>query len=348
MPTFIQEKDSTFGTVASSAPIAYTSNNALGNLLIAVASWFNAATSAGNTATLTVSDTQGNLWKPIPSRRSSSGKEVVQFWYATNCKAGANTVNFAFTGDGSGAGVTFSAGVVAEYSGVNALDNFDNETSLINSGTGTAINPTNSRAAATHDSTELVIGYAQSESFSTWTATDGYTLRSTAASFQLALEDQNAGNGSYASQFSIAASAILTWGVVTFYQTDSSTFVQELDHDDGSAANILNDVMTFTQNVKAGDLLFLNAVFLTEHRAALKLRTSLLSQTTKEMFGFLCRKLRFMRLFLVFSRHGIHLTAKRVQPRLPWPIPARALILSEHLFLNGAALILWTLSLKEP
>ena len=276
-PAFVQKNDGTlFGSGNHlSTTLAYSSNNTLGNLLVAVVSWFNQSTSGPNAVAVTVTDSAGNTWQSIPTRFSSTnGAEALQFWYALNCKAGANTVTFSFN-DGSGGGASFAGAFIGEWSGVNAFDNYDIQaagSASHSTGTGTNVQSTNgttagsSQTAATHDSTELVISYAHNTAYNTWSVSSPWTLRSRVGNgstdFQIGVADQNVANGSYAGQFTMGSSAAWCIGTTTFYQTDSTAFVQEADHNDGQSSTSTTDTFSFNMPNTGGNTLFLNYVWL--------------------------------------------------------------------------------------
>lgn len=271
-PAFVQKTDGTLfgGTQTFTATQAYGSNNTAGNLLVAVVSWYNVSRVAPNNVLVTVTDSQGNTWRSIPGRNGGAGNagaaETLQVWFAVNCKGGANTVTFTFN-DGSGGGATYGGAFIGEWSGVNALDNYDIQTNHgTGYGVGTAVQASKSFAAATHDSTELVLAIGQSSSYNTWSVSAPWTLRSRAGNastdFQIGVADQNAGNGSYEAVFTLTASQNWAVTTVTFYQTDSSPFVQEADHNDGIGTQTATDVFSFNMPNTAGNTLVLNYVWL--------------------------------------------------------------------------------------
>lgn len=257
-PAFVQEKDAQFGSPITVQTIAYNSNNAVGDMLFAIASWFAATPGPNPTTTCVVIDSQGNTWLPLPIQFTGStgggGNSALQAFYALNCKAGANTVTYTFSD------VTANLGIaIGEWSGVNA---FNNQATPPNGDIAPAsTTPTAYYAGATHNNTELIIGFSSTVTYANWTASTG-TLRSTATSVQLGLSDQSAGNGSYAPAFTMSSSASWGAGVAVFYQTDGSQPVQEIDHDDGSSVSRLMDVFSFALPNTAGNLLFTNIVWL--------------------------------------------------------------------------------------
>lgn len=84
------------------SPIAYASNNTLGNLLICVY-----RSSIGTT----ISDSNHNNWLKAIAQANGATREC-GIWYAFNCAAGANSVSLN--------GSFQAAAVIAEYSGLGA------------------------------------------------------------------------------------------------------------------------------------------------------------------------------------------------------------------------------------
>src|SRR5208282_3831754 len=109
-PAFVQSQGGTTNT-ASPQNIAFSTNNALGNLLVA-----GGRTNGGATAPA-ITDTQGNSWTLIDFDNWSGANN---FWmaYAPNCKAGANTVIVTLGG-------ILCSTVIAEYSGVSTTSPLD-------------------------------------------------------------------------------------------------------------------------------------------------------------------------------------------------------------------------------
>ncbi len=89
--------------------VTFPSNNAAGNAIVVMASWYAAP------GTPTISDTKGNTYTMLPALTgggAGNGEQTsILIWYALNIVAGANTVTI------SGAGI--DVGITAvEYSGV--------------------------------------------------------------------------------------------------------------------------------------------------------------------------------------------------------------------------------------
>ena len=102
----------TFHTYPAStgASYAFGSNNAAGNLIVVCVCGLTAIT---GTTSLTITDTQGNVYIPLTaSWNQSIHDSYSQIWYTYNCKAGANSIiaTFDYLSD-----VGFQA---TEYSGI--------------------------------------------------------------------------------------------------------------------------------------------------------------------------------------------------------------------------------------
>jgi len=100
IPNLVQSKG---GNLSLSPPFqqVFTSNNVAGNTLIAVA---QLATSGGNTFTTTVTDSNSNVYNAVAIAQcpydSGSGDPYIATYVfiCTNCKGGANTVQFNVSG----------------------------------------------------------------------------------------------------------------------------------------------------------------------------------------------------------------------------------------------------------
>src|SRR5437868_1748061 len=75
---------------ATSAAVAYTSNNAAGNLLVCViTTWINPSVGPSS-----ITDTAGNTWSSGNSLAvvGTDGATRTEIWWVPNSRAGANTV----------------------------------------------------------------------------------------------------------------------------------------------------------------------------------------------------------------------------------------------------------------
>lgn len=162
-PAFVQQASA---TTATPGTLAFPTNNGAGNLLV-VWLYSNIAASA-----LTVQDTNnGNVYSPAFAGQS----DVAEFFgcfFLPNCKAGANTVQWAATGG------AFVRGIIAEYSGVATSSALD----------GTpVITHTLSATMTTLTDNDLLLGLSVGQTATA--AGAGYTLQANVGSGALALED---------------------------------------------------------------------------------------------------------------------------------------------------------------
>jgi IPT/TIG domain/Glucodextranase, domain B len=182
---------------------AYPQGNRAGNtLVIAVRGGYPAQS---------VTDSQGNTWIPVVNGPT-------ELWYATNSKAGANTVT-----------VTYSTAqplqaVCAEYSGSWVLD----QTSQVTPGNGTQAT---SPSITTSASGDLILGFGTYNAYSTITPQSGFGLRSGVNIF---IEDglQQAA-GPIASSVTYVAATDWTQGIAAFkagsLPTSQSPFITHVN-----------------------------------------------------------------------------------------------------------------------
>jgi len=85
--TIVQSAVGTYGALGSldALPVAFTSDNSIGNILLA---WVSSAEGGGLTGAIT--DSNGNTWELLPGVNLED--EFTEFYICTNCNAGANTV----------------------------------------------------------------------------------------------------------------------------------------------------------------------------------------------------------------------------------------------------------------
>ncbi len=244
--TLVQEQDQKCNTTGTpAATCTFTLTNTGGNMMFLNSAWFS-------NVTLTVTDSQGNTWNCLPRRASAGAGFYINGCYALGIKSGSNTVTLTWSGTGS----TFSGAALGEWSGVNAFEDYDDQTNTGNfdGDSSEATNPT-SRTSAKHDSFELAIGYAGYASFTSWAGGTDWTLRSTASNVQIGLEDQIVSNGTYTEDFLLGTANQWVSGIAIFYQTDAAQFVQGSDHDDGVAAPVASDTYAYNVNVVSGQFL---------------------------------------------------------------------------------------------
>src|SRR5271157_982709 len=189
---------------------------------------FSGPNNSGNTlvlagrfgATGTVTDSRGNAWTAV------AGSGSTRLWYATNSKAGTNSVTVTYTANSS------FQGVCAEYAGVMHVD----QASPIASGTGTAAA---SASVSTTASGDLIIGYGTNDTSdgAVLTPGAGFSLRSLVNAF---IEDETqATAGSIASSATYGSSVTWHQGVVAFSTgPPADTFIQSatVNQPTGSAA----------------------------------------------------------------------------------------------------------------
>lgn len=109
---FVQGASSSSST--SVVSVAFASSNILGNCLIVIA---EVVEPFGGLAGMTISDTQGNTWTPLPSTPTELNAVLPGVWICASCKAGANTVTVTY-----GYGTQNIAASVVEFSGLGSLD----------------------------------------------------------------------------------------------------------------------------------------------------------------------------------------------------------------------------------
>lgn len=266
--TFVQSNDAilTGGGQISTANISYGASNTVGNMLFLTIGWYLSGGNPGVVAEIT--DTQGNQWVPVPYDMPSSafpngqlpGGEVFRAFYVLNCKAGSNTVTINWTTGvfppHTAGGVNFAGAAIAEYSGVNSFLNVDSGNVGFSTGTSTA-----ALSFTSASFTGLAIGYGCSQTYVNWTAGSGYTLRTTASSVQLGIQDKNVTSATAVSDFTLGSSTGWGSGLAVFYQATDVYMIQNLDHNDGVAGGSTTDVITFARPVTSNSLLFLNYVW---------------------------------------------------------------------------------------
>jgi hypothetical protein len=182
-PAFVQ--GTTQATSASTILASFPSNNTAGNLLIMVFR-VNAAVTVTS-----VTDSQGNTWIVSPDGNISTTGETYNFWYAQNCKAGANTVTLVISASD---GTTMCIG---EYSGVATSGALDGHAAAAGTSSG---NITTTTAG------DLLIGYGANNTGTVFVAGAGYTIREQQSNV-VAFEDNLAGApGTYSATFSAGPS----------------------------------------------------------------------------------------------------------------------------------------------
>src|SRR5579863_5550204 len=141
-PAFVQSKGGT-SNAASPQNIVFTSNNTLGNLLVA------GGRTNGGAVQPVITDTQGNTWVVVDFDNWTG---VNNFWmaYAANCKAGANTVIVTEPG-------ASCSTVIGEFSGVAITSPLDQHTHA-DTGAGTWTSASSGSVTPT-TSGQLIVGF---------------------------------------------------------------------------------------------------------------------------------------------------------------------------------------------
>lgn len=117
----IQSNSKNAGSVTSTT-LAYTTDNAAGNMLVCCVRF------AVSGIVITVTDSQGNTW--VEADDLQGGSTGVWIFYAKNCASGPNTVTISATGVAAGLRCA-----VAEYAGADTTAPYD--VSSTATGTGT-------------------------------------------------------------------------------------------------------------------------------------------------------------------------------------------------------------------
>jgi len=178
-PTFIQMSQGQISSgTATSVP--FNAATTTGNTIVAYVIW-------NNSASATVTDSQGDTFTSVSAPVSWGGGNSAQVFYATNITGGADTVAATFRTAVSSFGVVY----IHEYSGISASNPVDvtvaatGSSASMNSGTATTTNPN-----------DLIFGAGVSDK-SVTAAGSGFTPLSLA--FGNITEDENATSaGSYA------------------------------------------------------------------------------------------------------------------------------------------------------
>lgn len=232
-----------FGTGGSSTSLAFGSNNTAGNTLVVIEAQTGNSAPFNNVAT--ISDTQGNTYYSLGSQQTSNASSV--FWFAPNCKAGANTVT---TSVGPSPSQVIE---IIEYSGLlvpYALE--PSSSSLTQTGTSPI-----SLSTTTVASADLLVSWAYRE-FQTggsWGATAGWGI-----------VDQGTSNGQFTSydEFPVTAGTYpnaisitggirsLEGGIVAFRSVEPTSGILQLYNYGGANSY---PTSSFVQNTTAGDML---------------------------------------------------------------------------------------------
>ena len=102
----VQDKVTTQAGSSSTTAATFTSNNTVGNILIAA---FGSFGGVGAAVSL-VADSQGNTWNLVNSLKEPDGNEWIYVYWCSSCKAGANTVTITWS-----SASTATELIIAEY-----------------------------------------------------------------------------------------------------------------------------------------------------------------------------------------------------------------------------------------
>jgi prepilin-type N-terminal cleavage/methylation domain-containing protein len=175
--THVQTAAITDDNFAGSISRAFSSSNTAGNTIVAAFSW-------GYSFTPSCSDSQGNTYTVVTNQFDNTNSQSLAICYATNIKAGANTVTATFDGD-----IGFRRLIIHEYSGIVAASPVDVTASNIANGT-TAANNITSTAATTTVNGDLIFGATMDDAgTATITAGTGFTQRNSVNNKDLVTQD---------------------------------------------------------------------------------------------------------------------------------------------------------------
>lgn len=206
---FVQSRSTDAGNV-SSATLAFNSNNAGGNLIVA-------GIRVGGAPTLSsIADSNGNTYKQAVAYQQTGDPHWTYIYYAMNVAAGANSVTVTLT---STAILRFA---IHEYSGCNKANVLD-QTKSAQADTGTTLDTTN--ASATSQNNELIFAMGTGGNTDTFTAGANYTIREHVGGDKLATEDRIVtAAGTYNSTMTINANDKWAISLATFIDDQSKFF----------------------------------------------------------------------------------------------------------------------------
>ena len=202
----VQHARKAAGTTTS-APLAFASNNSAGN-------WIGVCIRASGTSqALSVSDSNGNLYRQALSVNETGGGNTLAIFYAENVAAGPNIVTVLDTAS-SNLDLT-----ILEYSGVALFSSLDTTISAI----GDSSSP-NSGTATTTANGDLLLAAFMSANAATFTAGSGYTEEESVPAepaTELISEDQTLSQaGSAAASATLGATGFWAAGLAAFKTAD--------------------------------------------------------------------------------------------------------------------------------
>ena len=224
---YVQSANGGSSTSVSGVSASFSSNTTAGDTIIVTVSTVGPAISS-------VVDTQGNVYAQAVTVTGSA------IWYATNIKAGADTVTANFAA--SSLGLIY----IHEYSGLatNPLDQVSTQT-----GTGTAVT---SGAKTTTQANELIFGYASVNHCAVGGGT-GFTVRQTAGC-NMSEDMIVSSTGTYSATFTQNVSSGWEGLMATFKAAAAPSGINYVQSANGGSSTSVSGVSaSFSSNTTAGD-----------------------------------------------------------------------------------------------
>jgi hypothetical protein len=204
-PTYVQGAQVTTSASPNPFTLAFPSNNAAGNFILAFA--FLDSPSGG--VAVTISDSQGNTYVQVGTIQQAifGGVAQIAVFVAANIAGGANTVSAAYTGTATNGILT-----IAEYAGVATASPVASNAWARTSGSPAAVSLTTTAP----NQTILLIGTANPTGGSAPALPSGFTLRNNDAVNHSMLADGTIASASTANyNFTVTGAAEnFTWGLV--------------------------------------------------------------------------------------------------------------------------------------
>jgi hypothetical protein len=195
------------GSAVTSVSASFTSNNKVGDLIIAVVRM------STTTQTVSVSDTAGNTYFQVAHAAQTTDGHQLFIFYAKNVAGSANTVKAAFSSTNNHPWLA-----IFEYSGLNTQSPFDQSANAQGSGSVADSGPTSTTAA----SPELVFAASGQPASYTGTASagPGFTLdlHDTSTSRAATETAITSSTGSFDGIFNLSPGTNWTAAVATFRQ----------------------------------------------------------------------------------------------------------------------------------
>lgn len=245
----VQTAAATDNTSAASIDRAFTASNVVGNAIVAAFSW-------GSGSTASCSDSLGNAYTMASSQYDSTNNQSLGICYATNIKAGANTVTITLGGASASRRL-----IIHEYRGISTVDPVDITTGNIANGT-TAANNITSTAATTVVNGDLIFGAALDDAGTTTiTAGTGFTQRNSVNNKDLVTQDMvQATAGSVASTMTFGAAHRYLSQMVAFKPISSPSASEAALGASNSKLTLVIGGITHTYALSGGDLRLTNNV----------------------------------------------------------------------------------------